>query len=95
MGVSSVRGGLGLGTGAITLAWAAAIVVIVGGAVVAVGPEPPPSTDGGAPRSAQPSAGSKRGRNGKPDTPSPVVREASTWCSWIPPRSKPSRDPAR
>lgn len=34
MGVSSVRGGLGLGTGAITLAWAAAIVVIVGGAVV-------------------------------------------------------------
>jgi uncharacterized membrane-anchored protein len=34
MGVSAARGGLGLGTGAITLAWAAAIVVIVGGAVV-------------------------------------------------------------
>lgn len=34
MGVSPARGGLGLGTGPVTLAWAAAIAVIVGWAVM-------------------------------------------------------------
>ncbi|MFC5043257.1 hypothetical protein [Ornithinimicrobium kibberense] len=36
-----------------------------------------------------------RGRRGYPVPPSAPVRVASTWCSWMPPRSKLSRDPAR
>ena len=49
---------------------------------------PAPDVNGGRGQLAQ------VGRSGNPARPVASVFTASTWCSWIPPRSNWSRDPA-